>query len=82
MSRQKTIVMTPAKIRSMQEEIASKTVALTLACLMDEYDFDREQLEAFAERFCRYNSAVTEHLITIHKVLEIIEEQTGMHINW
>lgn len=82
MSKDKKFIMTPADLRRHDEELAAKTVCLVLAALMDEYSYDKEDLEAFAERFCRYNSAVTEHLLTIRKVAEIVKEQTGVNMKW
>jgi len=82
MSKDKKFVMTPADLRRHDEEMAAKTVCLVLATLMDEYSYDKEQLFAFSERFCRYNSAVSEHLLTIQKVSEIVKEQTGVNMKW
>lgn len=74
------ITLTQAKIRKMKEDVTWKTLVMFIACAMDEFDWDENDVEAFSIRLNRYMEAVDTHLISVHKVAKIVEEVTGMKI--
>ncbi len=76
----KLVTMTSAKINKMKQDITWKTLVMFIACAMDEFDWGMEEVEQFSVRLDRYMSAVDEHLISVYKVAQIVEEQTGMTI--
>lgn len=76
----KPIVMTQAKVRKLKEDITWKTLVMFIACAMDEMDWGIDEVTDFSVRLNRYMDAVDTHLLSIHKVAQIVEEVTGMTI--
>ena len=76
----KPVMMTQAKIRKLKEDITWKTLVMFIACAMDEFDWGIDEVTDFSVRLNRYMEAVDTHLLSIHKVAEIVEEVTGMTI--
>lgn len=74
MSKQKKIEITPAKLKIIQADAVHRTVVLIFACLMDEFGFREDELTLLANTFEKYSGAVDEHLITINKIKQIINE--------
>lgn len=76
----KPVTMTQAKVNKLKQDITWKTLVMFIACAMDEMDWGMEEVEQFAVRLNRYMNAVDEHLISVHKVAQIVENITGMTI--
>lgn len=76
----KPVTMTQAKINKLKEDITWKTLVMFIACAMDEFEWDIEEVERFSVRLNRYMEAVDSHLISVYKVAQIVEEVTGMTI--
>ena len=76
----KPVTMTQAKVKKLKEDITWKTLVMFIACAMDEYDWGEDQVSDFAVRLNRYMTAVDDHLISVHKVAQIVEQETGLKI--
>ena len=76
----KPVTMTQAKINKLKEDITWKTLVMFIACAMDEFDWGIDEVERFSVRLNRYMEAVDQHLISVYKVAQIVEEVTGMTI--
>jgi hypothetical protein len=66
------------------KEAADRTMALMLAFMMEypEFNCDADKIEEMYAGFTRYANAVKEGLIKMPEVLKIIEEMTGIKIQW
>lgn len=80
-NKKKPLVMTRAKLEQTKKNITREIVDLFCACAMDEFDWTDDDVRAFAERFERYQSAVDDHLLTLHKVEDIINDVMGISVN-
>ena len=78
----KATVMSKTAVRELEEHIAKKMIVLSMAYLMDEFEYDREAICDFYDGLVRYLNAITDKLITIKQVEEIIKEHTGLNIRW
>ena len=68
-------------IRKMEMDIAHKMQVLLLSYLMDELDYDADKIIEVNAAMNRYLEAIEEKLITVRTVEQIIEENTGLHID-
>ena len=82
MSKYKKIEITPRKLNEIKQEIAGQTMILTLGYLMDDLDYDADRLIEVWEGLTRYAEAVNSHIISLDKVCEIINANTGLEIRW
>lgn len=76
----KTVVMTKSKARAMEDELTYKIIILTIAYLMDEFNYSDDAICDFWDGMVRYLDAIDQKLITVDKVRKIIKEHTGMEI--
>ena len=80
MSKPKKVELTPRKLRELKSEITNKCVILMAACAMDSLQLNKDQIVEFATDFQRYSEAVEDHIITLQKVQDILEEEIGLRI--
>lgn len=67
--------------RSEEEKLFKKFMILTTAYLMEETEFNSEEkIIQFYTGLDLWLQAVNDHVITIKKVKDIIEEQTGLKV--
>lgn len=59
-----------------------RVLILSSAYLMEEEGWDDEKLVDYYEAIERWSEAIDSHLITIQKVVEMINEKTGAEIRW
>jgi len=78
----KSIVMSKTALKDLKEDIARKMIALSMAYLMDEFNYDSKALCDFYDGMERYLNAIDEKLITIQKVEEIIKEHSNIELKW
>lgn len=76
----KTMVMSKTAVADLERHVARKMVVLSLAYLMDEFDYDREAIVAFYEGLERYLNAIDQKLITINQVEKIIKENCELEV--
>ena len=69
-------------INKLESETWKKEMILSAAYLMDEFGYDEERVCEFWDGMNRYLDAVKGHIITINKVIDIIEKHTGIKILW
>lgn len=82
MSRNKKVVVTPAKLDRIEQEIINKALIVMCATLMDEFNFDNQQIVDFAKLFEKYCSAVDQKLISLKKIQDIIAEEIDLKFRW
>lgn len=67
--------------RSNVNKLLSKFLVLTIAYLMEETEFNSvEKLMDFYDGILRWLNAVQDHLITVNKARELVEEHTGRKV--
>ena len=59
-----------------------RTLILTASYLMEEQDWNDDQLCEYYEAICKWGDAINSHWISIKKVIEIVNEKTGATIQW
>ena len=59
-----------------------RVLVLSAAYLMEEADWDDNDLVEYYEGICRWSDAIDSHLIQIQQVIDIINEKTGATIKW
>ncbi len=64
------------------QRIVKRVLVLSAAYLMEEQDWDDDKLIEYYDAICRWSDALDSHLITIHKVIDMINEKTGAEIKW
>lgn len=64
-------------IAKMQAEIEETAIVLMLAYMMDEEDFDEARIKRMWQKMEEWMNAVSEHLLTVDKVREIIHDKKG-----
>lgn len=74
--------MSKTALKNLKEDIARKMIALSMAYLMDEFNYDAEALCDFYDGMERYLNAIDEKLITLQKVGEIIKEHSNIELKW
>lgn len=82
MSRYKKIEITPKKLAEIKNDVTGQTLILVLGYLMDDMNYDPDNLLGVWEGVTRYAEAVNTHLISLNKVCDIINEHTGLGIRW
>ena len=80
--KNKRVEVTPRKFQEMKVDAMGQAFILASAYLMDELDYDPQKIIDFWNGVCRYSGAIQDKLITIHKVVEIINENTGLNVRW
>ena len=80
--KNKKIEVTPRKLTEIKHDIAGQTMILTLGYLMDDLEYDPDKLIEVWNGLSRYAEAIDTHLITLNKVCDIINENTGLSIRW
>ena len=75
---QQVITMTARDVTKMKMEIADRMLCLVTAYLMDELDYDEENIVKLWEGITRYSQAIKDHTLTLNKVKEIIQDNTGI----
>lgn len=80
--KNKRVEITPRKLNEMKIDAMGQAFILSSAYLMDELDYDPEKIIDFWNGVCRYSEAIETKLITIHKVVDIINENTGLNVRW
>ena len=75
-----TVTLTRKDLERFQVDQIQKAFILTAAYLMDDFNYDPEQLVDFWEGVVRYADAIDSKLISLQKVTEIIEEHTGLKL--
>lgn len=78
----KTIVMSKTAVKRFEEDVAKKMIVLSMAYLMDEFDYDSTAICDFYDGLERYLNAIDTKLITIRQVENIIKEHCGINIRW
>ena len=81
-SKYKKIEVTPRKLEEIKKDIAGQTMILTLGYLMDDMEYDPDKLIEVWDGLTRYAEAVNSHIISLNKVCDIINENTGLTIRW
>lgn len=76
--KQKQVTISKTKLRKFEEETAAKMIMLSAAYLMDEFDYNEDQLIAYWEGLTRYAEAIDQKLISVRQVAQLIEEHTGL----
>jgi len=76
----KPMTLNQTKIKELTYKAIQQTMLLTCAYLMDELDYSEDKICEIWEGVSRYSEAVMDKTISIDKVIEIINEQTGMNI--
>ena len=86
----KSIVLNRSALRDLKASATDEVAILFSACFMDEYCYDEEAGEYYPdtderiidlwERLTRYSRALDDHLISINKVRQIIEEVSTLEI--
>ena len=59
-----------------------RVLILSASYLMEEQDWNDDKLVEYYEAICRWSDAIDSHLISIQKVVDIINEKTGAEIKW
>jgi len=74
------VTLTNSELNKFKQESIWWAMIMFLATAMDEMGWTENDIDNFAVRLDRYMSAVQDHVITINKVSQIIEEQLGVKI--
>lgn len=74
------VTLTNGELKQVKQEAIMHALIIFLATAMDEMDWTADDIFDFATRFDRYMSAVQDHIITINKVSQILEEELGIKI--
>ena len=80
--------MSKKKHKSEKQKLISRNRAiqrmlvLSAAYLMEEQDWDDDRLIDYYEAMCRWSDAIDTKLITIQKVIDMVNEKTGAEIRW
>lgn len=64
------------------QRIIKRILVLSAAYLMEEQDWDDDKLIEYYDAICRWSDAIDSHLITIQKVIDMINAKTGADIRW
>lgn len=80
--KNKKVELTPRKVQDIKTEALGQAMILTLAYLMDEFDYDGDALVGVWEGVARYSEAIAQKLITMQQVCDIINNATGLDIRW
>lgn len=64
------------------QRIIKRILVLSAAYLMEEQDWDDDKLIEYYDAICRWSDAIDSHLITIQKVVDMINAKTGADIRW
>lgn len=75
------ITVTRAFVEKTKREISLDTLSIMVACCMDEMGWTDKEVADYSARFGRYQNAVDQHLITVAKVREIIDENINVKLS-
>lgn len=80
--KNKKVELTPRKVKEIKTEAMGQAMILTIAYLMDELDFDEDRCLEIWEGVSRYAEAVDTKLLSMRKICDIINANTGLNIRW
>ena len=80
--KQNRVSLTRDELRSMCNEQVEKAFLLMATAAADELGLTDGQLTAIAERSARYAKYIDDHVIRLHEVSEILEQNTGIRWRW
>ncbi len=63
-------------------DVAQQVMILTCAYLMDEWDYDKDKICEVWDAINRYAGYIDTKQITLRKVVDIINEHTGLDLHW
>lgn len=69
-------------LKKLETDVANKVIALDMAYHMDSFDYNKEQIIEYYKGMERYMNAISDHLVTLKQVCDIIEEYTGIRVEW
>lgn len=78
--KQKTITISKTQLQRHDNEVVQKMIILSAAYLMDEMDYNEDKIIAYWDGLTRYADAISEKLITVRQVNDIIEQHTGLKL--
>lgn len=87
-SKKKPVTLTQRQLkeytRQVSDESVTRSICLFIAYMMSEkeIEFDSERIIELVDGITRWTEAVDEHLISIRQVAAIIEEHTGLRLDW
>lgn len=81
--KNKRVEITPKKLEEIKSDAAEQVLILTLAYLMDEWDYDADRIVRIYLGISRYASAVKEKTISMNTICDIINKNVeGMNLRW
>ena len=80
--KQNRVSLTRDELKSMCNEQVEKAFLLMATAAADELGLTDDELTAIAERSARYAEYIDDHVIRLHEVSEILEQNTGIRWRW